>query len=144
MLSRDSRFKPGQSGNPKGRPKGARNRLAVEVDELLRADASDIVRVAIEKAKAGDAGFVRLILDRIVPPAKDRPITFDLPDIETPDDAAKAAGAILRAVASGEVTPSEASDVVKLLDGFANTLLATELEHRLSALEKDRPGGRVS
>jgi Family of unknown function (DUF5681) len=31
-------FKPGQSGNPKGRPKGARNRLGTQVLEALEAD----------------------------------------------------------------------------------------------------------
>ena len=31
-------FKPGQSGNPKGRPKGARNRLGTQFLEALEAD----------------------------------------------------------------------------------------------------------
>jgi len=31
-------FKPGQSGNPKGRPKGARNRLSTQFLEALEAD----------------------------------------------------------------------------------------------------------
>jgi hypothetical protein len=31
-------FKPGQSGNPKGRPKGARNRLGTHFLEALEAD----------------------------------------------------------------------------------------------------------
>ena len=33
-----TQFKPGQSGNPKGRPKGARNRLGTQFLEALEAD----------------------------------------------------------------------------------------------------------
>ena len=33
---RASRFKPGQSGNPKGRPKGARNKLPARNEERLK------------------------------------------------------------------------------------------------------------
>src|SRR4029077_15522710 len=35
---REHAFKPGQSGNPKGRPKGARNRLGTQFLEALEAD----------------------------------------------------------------------------------------------------------
>ena len=35
-----TRFKPGQSGNPLGRPKGARNRLGTRFLEALEADFS--------------------------------------------------------------------------------------------------------
>ena len=35
---KEFQFKPGQSGNPKGRPKGARNRLGTQFLEALEAD----------------------------------------------------------------------------------------------------------
>ncbi|MCH8240527.1 MAG: hypothetical protein IIB62_10860 [Proteobacteria bacterium] len=130
-----AKFKKGKSGNPSGRPKGARNRLAVTVDELMQEDAAEIIKVALEKAKGGDAAFVRIVIDRILPPAKDRPVTFDLPEIKTADDAGAASGAILQAVSNGEVTPGEAGDLVRLLDSFSSTLVATDMERRIAALE---------
>jgi len=46
-------FKPGESGNPKGRPKGARNRLGTQFLEALEADfnqfGSDAIALVREK-----------------------------------------------------------------------------------------------
>ena len=135
MSSNKGLYQPGQSGNPKGRPKGARNRLAASVDELMNANAKAIVEKAIEKAKEGDAAFVRLCLDRIVPPVKDKPVSFDLPDIDSAQDAAVAVGAVLRAVADGELTPIEAAEVSKIVNTYVTALEASDLEQRIAKLE---------
>ena len=129
------KFEKGQSGNPKGRPKGARNRLTVTVDKLMQADATKIVEVALDKAKSGDATFVRMVLDRIIPPVKDRPVTFDLPGIDSAQDAAVAAGAVLRAVADGDLTPIEAAEVSKIVSTYVTALEASDLEQRIAKLE---------
>ena len=55
-----TRFQPGQSGNPKGRPPGSRNKTTMAVEGLLDGDAEAITRKAIEKAKGGDATMIRL------------------------------------------------------------------------------------
>jgi Arc/MetJ family transcription regulator len=133
-----AKFRPGKSGNPKGRPKGTRNRLQVAVDELLQADAPEIVRVTLAKAKEGDAAFVRMVLDRITPPAKDRSVAFEMPDIESAQDAARAAGAVLRAVADGELTPSEAGNVTKVIGTYVTALEISELEQRIAKLEAEQ------
>ncbi len=78
---------------------------------------------------------LRLCLDRIAPARKDASVSFELPDIETMDDAANAARAILRAVADGEVTPLEAASVMGVVEQFRRTLETTEIERRITALE---------
>ena len=75
-----------------------------------------LTRKAIELAIKGDTTALRLCLDRIAPPRKDHHITFDLPPIAKPSDAVKACGAIFEAVANGEITPVEESEVVKLVE----------------------------
>jgi hypothetical protein len=140
MSSNKGLYQPGQSGNLKGRPKGARNKTTLAVEALLDGEAEAITRKAIEKAKDGDMTAIRLCLDRLAPPVKDRPVSFHLPEIKMAEDASAASGAILQAVSNGEVTPSEAGDLVRLLDSFTTTLVATELERRIAALE-DRGGG---
>jgi Family of unknown function (DUF5681) len=47
-------WRPGQSGNPSGRPKGARNKITLVVEALLDDEAETITRKAIEVAKSGD------------------------------------------------------------------------------------------
>jgi hypothetical protein len=43
--------------------------------------------------------------------------------------------AIVTAVADGELTPSEASELTKLVEGFARVLETVDHEERLKALE---------
>ena len=78
---------------------------------------------------------LRLCLDRIAPGRKDRPVTFSLPPIVCAADAANASAALLVAVSAGEITPSEAAEIGRLLETYIKTLDITELEQRLDKLE---------
>ena len=134
-MSTRGKFQPGQSGNPAGKAKGTRNATTRAIEALLDGEAEALTRTAIELAQGGDTVALRMCLDRLVPPRKDRPISFALPPIETTDDLPKATGAIVAAVAAGELTPSEASEVAKTLDVHVRAIEATELHRRLAALE---------
>ena len=57
-------FQKGQSGNPAGKPKGARNKATLAVEALLDGEAEELTRKAIELAKAGDIPALRICLDR--------------------------------------------------------------------------------
>ena len=132
----DARFKPGQSGNPAGKPKGARHKTTLAIDALLDGEAETITRKAIEMATAGDIVALRLCLDRLSPVRKDRPVTFALPTIESAADVVKASAALSQAVASGELTPSEAAELGKLVEAHVRAIETTELEARLDRLER--------
>jgi hypothetical protein len=118
-----------------GRPKGARNKATQAVQALLEGEAEALSRKAVEMALAGDSTALRLCLDRLAPPRKDSPVQFPLPRMTTARDAAQAAGAVLEAVSTGDLTPSEAAQVMGLVDCFRRTLETTELEARVAALE---------
>ena len=128
-------FQPGQSGNPAGRPKGVRNKTTVALEKILDGDAESILRKAVEMAQDGDPTALRLCLDRVLPPRKDRPIVFDLPPIDTADDLPRATGAVCAAMAAGELTPIEAAEISKTLDVHVRAIEATDLHKRLAALE---------
>lgn len=132
----DGTFGP---GNP-GKPKGARHRATQATMALLEGEAEALTRRAVELALEGDTTALRLCLERIAPPRKDAPIQFEMPRMEMAADAAKAAAAVVEAVASGELTPGEGAHVMALVDSFRRTLETTELEARVAALEGGSDG----
>jgi hypothetical protein len=137
-------FEAGQSGNPAGRPKGSRNRTTQAVEAILDGEAETLTRKAIEMALDGDGPAMRLCLDRLCPPRKDRAVTFDLPRIETTADLTRATQALLQGVADGEITPAEASEMSKLITAHIEAVKVVDLAARVVALEetKEAAGGR--
>jgi hypothetical protein len=128
-------FQKGQSGNPAGRPKGARNKTTLAMEALLDGEAETLTRKAIEMAMMGDTTAMRLCMDRIMPPRKERPIMFTMPKMETAADAVKASAALVDAVANGDITPGEAGELSKLVDGFTKAVELHEIQQRLEKLE---------
>jgi hypothetical protein len=137
-----TRFKPGQSGNPSGRPKGSRHKTTLAIEKLLDGEGEEITLKAIELAKGGSMAAIRICLDRLAPPRKDRPILFTLPKMEKAGDAATASAAIVEAASAGELTPSEAGELMKIVESYARTLQVSDFEARLARLENQRGIGR--
>ena len=130
----NTRGKPFERGNPE-KPKGARHRVTVAAETLLEGEAEAITRKAIELAKLGDGPALRLCMDRIYPARKDRPVRFGLPPIERAADAVASHAALVGAVARGDLTPSEAGELSKLVEGYVRAVEATDILDRLAKLE---------
>ncbi len=131
-------FEKGESGNPAGRPRGARNQATLLIQNLLADDAEAIGRKAIEMAKAGDLAAIRLCMDRLAPARKDEPVAFELPPIEKPADSVAATASIVAAVAAGELTPSQAAELCKVIDVYVRALENKGFDERLTKLENQR------
>jgi hypothetical protein len=78
----------------------------------------------------------KIILDRIAPARRGRPVSFDLPRIETPADIANALGAVAGAMAEGELTPDEANAVAGVIEFRRRAIETVEHEERLRKLEE--------
>src|SRR5437899_1552656 len=74
-------------------------------------------------------------LERILPPRRERPVRFNLPKLQSPSDAAAAMAAIAAGVADGNLTPSEAGELSKLVDAYVKALDASDFDQRLRAIE---------
>ena len=118
-----------------GRPKGSRNKTTIAIENLLEGQAEALTQTAISKALEGDSIALRLCMDRIAPPMKDKPVVFPLPKMRDALDASEAAGSVLSAVSDGTITPIEGTRVMGLIDSYRRTLELTEIEQRLQVLE---------
>lgn len=129
------RGKPFRPGNP-GKPAGARHRATVAIEALLDGEAEKLTRKAVEMALAGDTIAMRLCLERLCPARKDRAIEFAMPAIESVEDHPKAIGALINAVAAGEITPGEAQALANVLEQHRRSAETADLAERIAKLEE--------
>ncbi|MEM8624429.1 MAG: DUF5681 domain-containing protein [Pseudomonadota bacterium] len=132
------RFRKGVSGNPAGRPPGARHHTTRAMEALLEGQAEALTQTAVDSALAGDTAALRLCFERLMPPRKDAPITVDLPPMKSAADAAEAMASVVAQAAAGEITPGEAATMASLIETYRKTLETTDFEARLKALEDRR------
>ena len=119
-------FVKGRSGNPRGRPVGARNKKTLAAAVLLEGESEALTRKAVELALAGDPTALRLCIERILPPCRERPVKFTLPPIENADDIAAAMNAVTAALARGIITPGEAERIATVVETFARAIDTTK------------------
>ncbi len=120
----------------RGRPEGSRNQATIALQTLLDGEGQAITRKAVEMAKRGDIAALRLCLERLLPPAKDRGVRINLPALKSMTDVMSALGEVLQAVAAGELTPSEGQNFAGLLESYRRAAETSALEERISQLEK--------
>lgn len=105
----------GTSGNPTGRRPGSRNKATLILDALADGEAQAVLEAVLQRAKGGDMQAAALVLSRIWPVPRGRPVAFGLPPIDTPADAAAASAIVLTAVAEGRLMPTEAAAILELV-----------------------------
>jgi hypothetical protein len=105
-------------------------------EAMFDGAAEKLIQKVIERALDGDSVAMRIAMDRIVAPRKDRPVKFTLPPLEKATDAHTAMAAIAAAVAAGELSFAEAADAGRLVESFVRALEGGEHEQRLRALEE--------
>ena len=126
------RWKPGESGNPKGRTPGTG-----EVAKLRAAIAGrvpEILDKLMTQALEGDTSAARLLLERAIAPLKaaEQPQALTLPDGSLTDQGR----AVLASVAAGELAPGQGAALLSGIGTLARVSEIDELAARVAALEE--------
>ena len=135
--SPSTRFQPGQSGNPAGRPRGARNKASLVAEAVMAEHAEAITRLQCQKALEGSERAQRFVIGRVAAPAPQRTVMLELPETVTLEGLLEAHEAVTRAFATGEITPEEARVAADLLESHRRTLELDELARRLEVVEQE-------
>jgi hypothetical protein len=105
-------------------------------EALLEGEAERLTRKCIELAMGGDTVALKLCLERIYPARKDRLVSFPLPPITSARDAADIAAAVAQAVGAGQLTPSEAAELGKVIEIYVRAYQTAELNDRSAPLNQ--------
>jgi hypothetical protein len=132
------RFAKGSSGNSAGRVPGSRNRTTHMAELLLDGEAVALARKAVELALGGDPAALRLCLDRVIAPRRDRSVQVALPPIESAADIARTMNAITHAAARGAITPGEAGELAHVVATLLRAIETSDFDRRLQQLEEAR------
>jgi hypothetical protein len=128
------RFAKGNKAS-RGRQVGARHKVTLLAEKLFSDDAAKIIKKVVAEAQNGQSWACKLVIERIIPPARDRPTPLDLPKIASPADLPDALARIVDAMAEGALTPSEAAAIVTTLEAYGRASVFAGHEERLAALE---------
>lgn len=130
-------FKKGESGNPQGRPVGSRNKTTMASLALIEDEGEKLTRKAVELALDGDLQALRLCMERLAPPTKERPLeAFTLPQLTDQQSVLEALEIIASKLSEGELLPTEATSICKVLEQYRKHFETTELTERLETLEQ--------
>ena len=126
-----AKWRPGESGNPAGRPPGSGEiaKLRAGIAERM----PEILSTLIEAALAGDTQAARLLLERVLPPVKavEPPVHVPLPEGRLTEQARY----VLAAAAWGTLAPDQAATLIGALAGVARIAETDELRERIERLE---------
>lgn len=129
-------WKPGQSGNPKGRAKGSVN-PQTKLRRMINAEA--IVKKLETAALGGDVQAARTLLERALPVYRTSAAPVDLPELSNAGGLTDKANSVLAAVANGRIPPDLGAQLVTAIGTVARVAEVDELARRIAALE-DRNG----
>ncbi len=133
------RWKPGQSGNPKGRPKGIPNPQA-RLRKMINAEK--IVKELEKAALAGDVQAARTLLERALPVYRLTAAPVDVPAAAAAESATGKAQAVMDAIAVGKIPPDVGAQLIAAIGALVRVVEIDELEKRIAALEAANGGAQ--
>jgi len=126
-----TKFQPGQSGNPNGRPKD--KTPATLLRKSIADEMPDILKTLVNLAKEGDVQAAKVLLDRICPPLKPQALPIALP---VNGELSEQGGEIIKATLAGHIPPDIGSQLITALENQAKLIETSDLIKRIEILEQ--------
>lgn len=127
----ESKFTPGKSGNPRGRPKNKTAPLMLR--KAISEAMPEIIQSLIDAALNGDVSAANSLLSRCVPTLKPEALSINLP---IKDTLSEQGDQIIRATMGGKIPPDVGSQLIAALSNQGKLVELQELSERLARLEK--------
>jgi len=123
-------FRPGHSGNPAGRPKGARNKASIIAEAKIEEKFGAVIDKLIERALDGNVSALRFCAGRVLPERP--PVEISLAGVRTTEAALEVSEALFDAVAAGDLTAQEAQR------------MRAQLDAHMKLVQRDDTGGLMA
>jgi hypothetical protein len=104
-------------------------------EALLEGGAAAVTHALMARALKGNATAMKLWMERLVPPRRERAVRVAMPAIAGPGDVAPAMAAIAAAAASGEISPADAGELARMVETLMRAFQVSDFERRLGEIE---------
>jgi hypothetical protein len=141
-----AQYKPGQSGNAKGRPKGAKGQndkhtaMASRLANRIGSKSfGKIVDVLVTAALEGDTHAASLLMARLWPAPKTRLVSFPMPEIRTAEDIKMVISGLLNGVSQGILSADEASTLTGIVSKLGEAVAEADFSRHLERIQESLP-----
>jgi len=137
----DGRFAAGNPGGP-GRPRKVVMAAANVLDERVAQAVGELFDVALKVANGGNMVAVKMLLDRVWPVGRSRPLEIAVPQINGARDLLPPMAGVTNAMFGGDATAEEGAAAAQVLKAHLEAIRTIDHEERLTALEDSEPGAK--
>ena len=130
------------SEKPPARGMSPQIRLDRLIQEQLEKEIEPILHTAVKLAKEGNVGMLRLLLKHVGVARPGQPVRCELPPVETPEDVVTSLKILAGELATGKLTPAEATHMTRMLDYWLQAYTCVQMEKKLQQIEELAGTGR--
>lgn len=133
-------FIHGNKASP-GRPEGSRSKITMAMRDIFEEGAQSLARKAMEMANGGDIGALKLCIERLYPPTKNKIIPDKFKELRTSTatELSESMDAVIQEFTYGEIDSEIAEDTMKLLTTKRDFIISSDFSERLKRLEQLNP-----
>lgn len=128
-------FKPGQSGNPAGRPSGLKAKYKL-LEKTVLPYKEKIMEQIITMALNGDKDMLRFAADRLIPRPQDNAVIFNMAKEVTAETLFDTGNEVIKQVAEGDILPDDGQTITNMLKSQRDALVLQNMSAEIKELRE--------